>query len=233
MLNAYTTDIENDLARFEEEEARHTLQVLRRRAGDAIAWTDGQGTQYRGVIEQTHKKWFTARITERETSGPRSDRRIHLAVAPTKNISRYEWFLEKATEIGIDEVTPLLCEHSERQRIRPDRLEKILLSAMKQSLRLHLPRLNALTPFQQFLDRLPTDTEVLMAHCADGNKTALQRSADSGRDVLLLIGPEGDFSSAEIELATQRGVEMVTLGTMRLRTETAAVVSTVLLNFRD
>ena len=230
MLNAYTTHFEGDLARFEEEEARHTLQVLRRRAGDEIAWTDGQGHQYRGRIEETHKKWFTARITEREYVPLERDYRVHLAVAPTKNISRYEWFLEKATEIGIDEITPLLCDHSERTRIRPDRLEKILLSAMKQSLRLRLPRLHELTRYQDFMEQEFETPHRFIAHCGAGEKFPLKKFDAGGKDILLMIGPEGDFSHEEIELAEQYDFRPATLGNMRLRTETAAVVGTVLLN---
>ena len=230
MLSAYTTQIEGDYATFDAEESRHVLQVLRRRRGDEITWTDGRGNRYRGTIDEVQKKSFVAKITERETIPPPREYTVHLAVAPTKNISRYEWFLEKATEIGIDRITPILCDHSERTRIRTDRLHKILLSAMKQSLRSTLPALDELTRFSDFMSNLPDVPQKLIAHCAAGEKFALRQFDGSAGDVLLLIGPEGDFSTEEIERAVDIGFQSVTLGEARLRTETAAVTAVVLLN---
>lgn len=231
MLSAYTTHLEGDLAHFDEEESRHVLQVLRRRVGDEIVWTDGRGNRYRGVIETAKKRTFTARVTEQEHRPRRRDYRIHLAVAPTKNTSRYEWFLEKATEIGIDRITPLDCEHSERTRIRTDRLRRILLSATKQSLSTYLPALDELTSFEDFLQQLPDVPQRFIAHCAPGERMPLKDFDPKRGDVFLLIGPEGDFSPTEIELATAAGFRAVSLGNSRLRTETAAVVGVTLLNF--
>ncbi len=232
MILFYTTDITGEYARFTEEEARHCLQVLRKSAGDNIHFFDGSGGWYQGVIEETGKRHFVAKIISREENHGKRNFHLHLAIAPTKNNDRLEWFLEKATEIGIDEITPLLCEHSERSKIRNDRLEKILLAATKQSLRAYLPKLNELTGFKQFMKNIETSGpgSRFIAHCQEENLPHLKDNCPKGANVTILIGPEGDFSASEISLANQAGFRNISLGKARLRTETAGIAACHIVN---
>lgn len=232
MILFYTTDIRDDYAWFSEEEARHCSQVLRRKAGDVVQFLDGQGGWYEGVISEVGKRQVVVKITARKAGTDHRNFRLHLAIAPTKNIDRFEWFLEKATEIGIDEITPLQTEHSERTKLRNERLEKILLAAMKQSMRTWLPKLNELIDFEHFIRR----TEILdgharfIAHCREENLPHLKNNCPAATDVTLLIGPEGDFSQTEISLANQAGFKNISLGSARLRTETAGIVACHIIN---
>jgi 16S rRNA (uracil1498-N3)-methyltransferase len=228
----YTTDIRDDLAWFSDEEARHFLQVMRKREGDLLHFVDGKGTWYEGVVEETGKRHVVAKIFRREYRGSQRNFYLHLAIAPTKNMERFEWFLEKVTEIGIDEITPLECEHSERGKIRPDRLVKILVAAMKQSLHASLPRLNVLTDFKSFIRQFETTstTTRFIAHCQAQNLPHLKDNCQPGKNVTILIGPEGDFSLAEIELANYMGFLSVSLGKARLRTETAGIAACHIVN---
>jgi len=220
----YTTNINNKLATLEAEEARH-LQVLRKKIGDQIHLVDGKGFFYVAELLELSKKQAQLKIlsSEQQEKPPFS---LHIAIAPTKNIARLEWFLEKATEIGIQEITSIYCEHSERKRIRLDRLEKIVLSAMKQSNRAYLPRLNEETTFKQFV-AAQKEQQILkyIAHCEEEDKVELYNNYQARKDVLVLIGPEGDFSLNEIELAKSAGFIGVSLGKARLRTETAGIVA--------
>lgn len=221
----YTTDIQGELIFLPEAEARHAVQVLRLREGDVIIVVDGRGGWYEGVIVETGKRRCVARIEEQRQEVGKRPFRVHLAIAPTKNINRFEWCLEKATEIGVDEITPLLCFHSERRHLRPDRLEKVLVAAMKQSLKAYLPRLNDLTRIEDFLDGPFNDQQCFIAHLGEATKGHLKDNYRPGENVTILIGPEGDFSPDEIEAALQQGFTGVTLGKSRLRTETAGVVA--------
>lgn len=233
MILAYTPDIVDGLATFDAEETRHTIKVLRKRPGDELHWIDGRGGRYRGHVHETGKRHFTATVAEAHHEPQRRPHRITLAVAPTKNITRYEWLLEKATEIGVDALVPLYCAHSERKRLRPDRLEKIVLSATKQSLKAHLPQLHAPVALDEFLQQLPAPTartRRLIAHCAPGDKAPVPGNFAADADVLVLIGPEGDFSAEEIALAERCGCAGLHLGPERLRTETAALVALTLVN---
>lgn len=222
----FTADIQGDLAFLPEEEARHAVQVLRLREGATIYIIDGAGGWYECVIVETGKKRCVARVEHRERRQTNDGFHLHLAVAPTKNINRYEWLLEKATEIGIDEITPLLCFHSERRHLRADRLQKVLISAMKQSLKACLPQLNDLTKYEDFIIRESNQPGLhFIAHLGEGTKGHLKDNYRPGQSVTILIGPEGDFSEAEVRLALEHGFEAVTLGKSRLRTETAGVVA--------
>ncbi len=227
----YTTNIQSDLAYFNEEEARHIVQVLRHQVGDTLHFVDGLGTYYQGEIIEARKKKCTLSILHREPAYKQRNFKLQIAIAPTKNISRYEWFLEKATEIGIDQIIPIQCERSERSRLRLDRLEKVLLSAMKQSLKATLPTLLPLSPLREVLENPDLPELRLMAHCAEGEKTLLGENYQAGQDVLVLIGPEGDFSPAEVELALQQGFHPISLGSSRLRTETAGITACSILNY--
>ncbi len=221
----YTTQIEGNMAHLSEEETRH-LRVLRKQEGDRLQFVDGKGGFYIGQIAELNKKNSTLLIQERLTGYGKSLFYLHMAIAPTKKIDRTEWFVEKATEIGVDEITFLQCEHSERKRIRLDRIEKISMSAMKQSKRAYLPKLNDLTAFDQFIEHSGgLGIQQFIAHCDQGEKTPLPQNYHPGQDVTILIGPEGDFSVREVEEALERGYEAISLGHHRLRTETAGIVA--------
>jgi 16S rRNA (uracil1498-N3)-methyltransferase len=226
----YTNDIRGEYAFFNEDETRHCLSVLRKKSGDPLQWVDGNGGWYEGVIAETGKRSFSARIKSVKISPPKGFS-LHIAMAPPKNIERFEWFLEKATEIGIHEITPIECEHSERTRIRLDRLEKIVVSAMKQTLRSQMPKLHELTSCQAFIRALAeVPGEKFIPNCHTHNLPPLKSNCNPSTDVTVLIGPEGDFSLQEIELAKQCGFREAGLGDTRLRTETAGIVACVIVN---
>ena len=234
LILAYTADVHDGVATFNEEETRHVLKVRRKTTGDVIDWIDGRGGRYRGPILSTGKRQFTAAVEHESHTPARKPYRLTLGVAPTKNNARLEWLLEKATEIGIDAVVLLACARSERARVRVDRLEKILLSAAKQSLKAHLPVLQPPVTLPAYLAGLPVmqpHEQRLIAHCGPGAKQALPGNFAAPPDVCILIGPEGDFTPEEIDLAAAHGFTGLTLGTERLRTETAALVAVTLANF--
>lgn len=220
----YTQKIENGFAVFEEEEGRHLHTVLRKKAGDLLHLTDGNGFFYEAELADAGKRHVLARILS-STPAPASGKgRLHIAIAPTKQMERLEWFLEKATEIGVDEITPLLCQRSERDNLRLDRLEKILVSAMKQSLRAWLPKLNQLTRFQDLIKK-SGEAQKRLAWCSETPLPHLKNTLDPGQSTLIAIGPEGDFTPEEVKLALAQGFEGVSLGAARLRTETAGLLA--------
>lgn len=207
-----------------EEESAHCVRVLRYTLGDEILLTDGQGTTYTARITNPHPKHCEFEILSSEKQEPNHDFRLHIAIAPTKNVERLEWMVEKCTEIGVDEITPILCRFSERKQLRTDRLEKIILSAAKQSLTPYLPKLNELTPYDELIRRA-TEQDRFIAHCYKNEKRELKDLIRKGNSVLVLIGPEGDFSEQEVQDALSLGFRPVSLGNSRLRTETAGVVA--------
>ncbi len=219
----YTQHIDNGFARFDEEESRHLLSVLRYKSGDRIQLTDGKGRYYEAELSDGGKKEALARILSERPESGRRPHRLHIAIAPTKNIDRFEWFLEKATEIGIDEITPLLCKRSERTVLRQDRLEKVLVSAMKQSFRATLPQLNPFTPFSKVVSTAQAPQKCI-AWCDGEQLTHLRDTLKNTADIIVLIGPEGDFSNEEVEEALANGYAPVSLGPARLRTETAGIL---------
>ncbi len=224
----YTPDIATSHC-LSEEESGHCIRVLRYAKGDNILLTDGQGTTYEARITNPHPKHCEFEIISQEKQQKSHPFHLHIAIAPTKNVERLEWFVEKCTEIGIDEITPLLCRFSERKQLRIDRLQKVMLSAAKQSLTPYLPELHELTDYQDFIqeythDRHP-EADKFIAHCYKEEKHLLRDLIVKGRDVLVLIGPEGDFSEQEVEQALAEGFRPVSLGNSRLRTETAGVVA--------
>ncbi len=213
---------------FPPEESRHIVKVLRKKEGDVLSITNGKGYLFRAKITVADPKRCTAQVVDsQKTIPPRSE--LHLAVAPTKKVERFQWFLEKATEIGITEVTPILCQHSERKKLSMDRLQRVMQEAMKQSLRTYLPRLNDPVSYEDFLKQEHPGLRFI-AHCEKDEKMDLKRRVAADKDVLILIGPEGDFSRPEIEAAYDRGFLPVSLGEGRLRTETAALVACVTVN---
>ena len=210
---------------FDKEESRHIVKVLRMKEGDTFKITNGKGSFFSAEMINANPKGCLVKILSEEMQQP-LPYQLHLAVAPTKLNDRYEWFLEKATEIGISEITPIICDHSERKTIKPERYEKILQSAMKQSLKAYLPILNEAVSYKDFINS-EKNSEGLkcIAHCEETDKKSLKSVLKPNQKFTILIGPEGDFSSEEIELAKQAGFIPVTLGESRLRTETAAVVA--------
>ena len=220
----YISNIYGSEITLAETESKHAVRVLRLKEGSSLNIVDGRGGFYSAELTEANpKKCRLAVKSIRKEFGKRNFT-IHIAIAPTKNIARFEWFLEKATEIGIDEITPLITQHSERKNINADRLQKILISAMKQSQKAYLPKLNELISFNNFMDRLP-GKEKFIAHCNGENKTHLKNKLKKGSDSLVLIGPEGDFSDNEIIKALSVGFREISLGSSRLRTETAGVVA--------
>lgn len=207
---------------FDKEESRHISKVLRKKEGDPIHLTDGKGNLYHGVIGVSSPKSCQV-LLEKVEAQPSRRYSLHMAVAPTKNNDRYEWFLEKATEIGIDEITPIICDHSERKVVKTDRMEKILQSAMKQSLNCYLPVLHPPVTFSEFMAGEHPASRFI-AHCYDTERFDLKRRIQPDCPTLLLIGPEGDFSEEEVALALENEFLPVSLSDNRLRTETAAIV---------
>ncbi len=225
----YTPDIHSgDLYTLNEEESRHCSRVLRLKEGDTVFLTDGKGTLFETVVDSDSFRKTTVRITSIRTDWGARSYRLHIAIAPTKAFDRFEWFLEKATEIGIDQITPLICEHSERKTIHQERLNRVLIAALKQSIKATLPVLNTPEPFQTFIDH-PGSAKKLIAHY-DPQNTHLKDNYSRGDGVLILIGPEGDFSPEELHQARDAGFVPVNLGSARLRTETAGVVACSMIN---
>lgn len=219
----YTPDISTS-PELSEEEAGHCLRVLRLSIGDEIMLTDGKGCFYKAVISAASGKRCQVKVTETIPQEKGWNGWLHIAMAPTKNMDRTEWFAEKATEIGFDELTFLNCRYSERKVIKTERIEKILVSAVKQSLKAAKPVLNEMTDFNSFITR-DFGGQKFIAHCYEGEKQLLKEVIHPGEDALVLIGPEGDFSEEEVEKAIANGFRPISLGKSRLRTETAALVA--------
>ena len=207
-----------------EEESQHAVRVLRLQSGDELEVVDGAGGYYLAVVTNPHPKHCEFQIKETITEYGKRDYRLHIAIAPTKNIERLEWFIEKCTEIGVDEITPILCRFSERKIIKPERLEKIIVSAAKQSLKAYFPILNPMCSFRDFIQQT-TVSQKFIAHCYEQDKQLLQQVYQKSSDAVILIGPEGDFSPEEVQAAIQHQFQPVSLGSSRLRTETAGIAA--------
>jgi 16S rRNA (uracil1498-N3)-methyltransferase len=208
---------------FDKEESRHIIKVLRKKDSDILYVTNGLGLLFETQITlASDNKCIVEVLSIKKTDEPKFH--LHLAVAPTKMNDRFEWFLEKATEIGIQEITPVICDRSERKVINLERFEKIILSAMKQSNETFLPKLNEAISFKEFIKKQNKGLQ-LIAHCEETDKKSLKDVLKPNENVTLLIGPEGDFSEKEIDLALENNYQPVTLGNTRLRTETAAIVA--------
>lgn len=214
----------DELVTFPRDESKHIVKVLRKNEGEILNITNGKGLLFTAEIIQGDMKQCIVKITSFEKQ-PAPPYYLHMIVAPTKMNDRYEWFLEKAMEIGVHEITPIICDHSERKVVKLERYERVLLSAMKQSLHLSLPILNEPITFKEFMNKDLKGSK-LIAHCEDVNeKPYLQKKIHSRQSVNILIGPEGDFSKDEIEIALENGWDQISLGDSRLRTETAAIVA--------
>ena len=208
---------------FDKEESRHIIKVLRKKDSDILQVTNGLGLLFETQITLASDNKCIVQVLSIKKK-PESKFHLHLAVAPTKMNDRFEWFLEKATEIGIQEITPVICDRSERKVINLDRFEKIILSAMKQSNETFLPKLNEAISFKEFIQQKNKGLQ-LIAHCEETDKKSLKEILKPNESVTMLIGPEGDFSEKEIALALENNFQPVTLGNTRLRTETAAVIA--------
>jgi len=221
----YNPDINENTTEFSfsKEESRHIVKVLRKSSCDTLHITNGKGWLFIAEVTIPDIKKCLVSIVSK-TLQPKREHNLHLAVAPTKMNDRYEWFLEKATEIGIETITPIICDHSERKIIKPERFEKILQSAGKQSLSYYFPKLNEASTFKDFIKQDFTG-DLFIAHCEETNRKLLKQELKPKREITILIGPEGDFSVKEIETALQNNFIPVTLGETRLRTETAAIVA--------
>ncbi len=226
----YTPDIKATIYQLSEEESKHCVRVLRLKLGDKVNLIDGRGGFYLAEIIADHPKRTELHIVEAQQEYAKRNHYLHIAVAPTKNIDRFEWFLEKATEIGIDEITPIICDRSERKEVKIDRSNKIITTAIKQSLKAYHPLLNPQKSFKEFILGAKADVKYI-AHCEENKKSELKDDFIKNINYLILIGPEGDFSPAEIELALQNGFVPITLGESRLRTETAALQACFEINF--
>lgn len=218
----YQPDFTGEFIHLSEEESKHAIRVLRLSIGDQVLVVDGKGSRWVAEVSEDHPKRCVLKTVAVSVTPIRSKTHVHIAVAPTKNMERIEWFIEKATEIGIDEITLLDCEHSERTIVKKERLEKVAIAAMKQSQQAHLPVIHEMVPFNAFIKSVSADIK-LIAHCDEEEKNPISEISLSGKNVLVLIGPEGDFSRAEIDTALGNQFTAVSLGETRLRTETAAL----------
>lgn len=208
---------------FDSNESKHIIKVLRKKNGDELWITNGNGYLFEAkIIDDNIKKCKVELISSKKTYA--KSHWLHMVVAPTKMNDRFEWFLEKATEIGVDEITPIICDRSERKVLKLERMHRVLESAMKQSLQTYLPKLNEPINLSDFLDKPVTGLQFI-AHCEDSERHELKRRVAADKDVTILIGPEGDFSPNEIKNALAKGYAPVAMGTTRLRTETAAIVA--------
>jgi len=224
----YTPDIENSATHYElsEEESKHCIRVLRLTTGKVIRLIDGRGGVFECEIVEAHPKRTRVLVISFNQHSNIRSYNLHMVVAPTKSIERFEWFLEKATEIGVDEITPIICEHSERKDIKLDRLNKIVIAAMKQSQQYFLPKLNESIKLGDFFKE-NLEGRKFIAHCIDNEKDDLRSSLKHSEHSVILIGPEGDFTPDEITQAIAAEYTPITLGRTRLRTETAGVVACV------
>ena len=221
----FSNTIEGNTIYLDTEESGHCVRVLRHREGDELSVIDGLGTLYRCVLQNADPKGASAMIVGREVGFGSHPYHLTMAVCPTKNIDRYEWFAEKATEIGVDVLVPVIGEHSERKVLKTERLERIVKSAAKQSLKGAFPQVLEPRSVRDFILSAPGNAVKLICYCFEGIKYNIPDVVTSDRPVCILIGPEGDFSPAEAELARSHGWVPVTLGKSRLRTETAALVA--------
>ena len=218
-----TINENSDFFSFDKEESKHIIKVLRKKDSDILFVTNGLGILFKTEITLASDSKCTVKIVFIEKTEP-SKYYLHLAVAPTKMNDRYEWFLEKATEIGVSEITPIICEHSERKIIKTERFDKIIQSAMKQSNQMYLPKLNDPILFKDFI-KIKNNDAKFIAHCEENEKKSLKESLNPKTNATILIGPEGDFSKKEIQMALDNEYLPISLGNTRLRTETAAIIA--------
>lgn len=228
----YVPNISGAEVLLDETESKHAIRVLRLQTGDFVKIVDGAGGLFKAEIADANQKKCRLTITESDRNFGKRNFHLHVAIAPTKNNERLEWFLEKAAEIGINEITPLISERSERKTVNPERLEKILVSAMKQSVKAYLPKLNNPQSFKELVKQ-PFNGKKFIAYIEEKQTVHLKNVVGKNDNVLVLIGPEGDFSPSEVQLAIQNGFQPVSLGDSRLRTETAGIVACHIVNLAN
>ena len=221
-MNTFFGIIQNNVAILNEDESLHCVKVLRHKVGDVIRVIDGNGTIAIGKIEAAHAKQCAISLTEKEVVKQSRNYKLHIAIAPTKNIERTEWFVEKAVEIGVDEISFIKCKNSERTVIKDDRLKKVAEAAVKQSQQAFIPKLNTLVDYKEFIKNNSSDVK-LIAHCEKESKQQIKQYITTNKSFTVLIGPEGDFTKDEIALALSNSYLPVALGESRLRTETAGL----------
>lgn len=234
----YTPDISSNTYTLNEEESKHSIRVLRLRIGDKVTLIDGVGGLYEAVIKDDHPKNCQVSITETKKEFGKRNLHLHIAIAPTKNMDRLEWFTEKATEMGIDEITTIDCQNIKRTVVNTERLKKVAISAIKQSLKAYLPKINDILDLKKLIATSSTfKGQKFIAHCypsisekGEENKPHLKELYKKGNNALILIGPEGDFSVEEVKLAMTSGFKEISLGSSRLRTETAAMYACATVN---
>jgi 16S rRNA (uracil1498-N3)-methyltransferase len=227
----YAPGIEGDTYILDEKESRHCIKVLRMTAGTIVKVIDGKGNLYEGVIDKPDPKKCGIILHSIIRDFEKRDYRLHIAVSPLKNPERFEWFVEKSVEIGIDEITPLICKNTEKQRIKPERINGIIISAMKQSLKAGITVLNEAAFFKDFIKK-DFKEKRLIGHCSSTvERNKIDHEYKKGEDAVIMIGPEGDFTNSEIASAIKYGFNPVHLGKSRLRTETAGVAACYSINF--
>lgn len=227
-MNTFFGIIQNNAAILNEDESLHCVKVLRHKVGDVICVIDGKGTRAIGKIEAAHAKQCAVSLSNKETVAKNRNYYLHVAIAPTKNIERIEWFVEKAVEIGVDEISFIRCKNSERTVVKDERILKVAESAVKQSKQAYLPKINSLIDYKDFIKNTTADIK-LMAHCEEDKKIPINTAVLKGKSHLVLIGPEGDFTQEEIQLALLSQYQAASLGENRLRTETAGLYVTAAL----
>lgn len=209
---------------LDREESRHLIRSLRKKLNDKVHITNGKGEVFEATIVDDNMNACILNITKLAEVKFQTNYELHIAISPLKNKDRFEWFVEKASEIGISSITPIKCVRSEKTNIKIERLERIALSAMKQSLKTKLPKINKLTDFEEFISAQTDDFNKFIAWC-ETDKEELFSNMEIGKKTLILIGPEGDFTNEEVELALKKGFKPISLGQSRFRTETAAVLA--------
>jgi len=220
----YAPGLKNNTHVLTEDESRHCIKSLRLGRGDIVHLTDGQGNLFQTRIVEDDPRRCLVEVEQTWHEYGKRPFNLHIALAPTKNIKRYEWFLEKVTELGVDEITPLRCFHSERKHVNLERMSRIVVSAMKQSLKTYLPVLHEMRSFANFVCNASQENRYI-GYCEEGDTPHLKQKYRPGENALIMIGPEGDFNHEEVALAKDHGFKTVSLGQSRLRTETAGVVA--------
>jgi len=227
----YTPDITSDTYTLNEEESKHCVRVLRLSVGSRIQLIDGKGGFYEAEIMDANPKHCTISVVDKKKEFGKRNWCLHIAIAPTKNMDRLEWFVEKATEMGIDEISLINCHNSERTIVKTERITKVAVSAIKQSIKAYLPKINEVENFKSFIERIKDfNGKKLIAHCQSSSLFHLKTYYSSSENVLLLIGPEGDFTQDEVKHALANDFKEVGLGTSRLRTETAGIYACAVIN---
>lgn len=227
----YAPEINGSIHYLDESESRHCIRVLRMQKGEAVRLVDGRGTMYEGCISDPDQRRCGIEINEKIADFEKRDYRLHIAISPLKNPERFEWFVEKSVEAGIDEITPLICRNTEKPGIKAGRIESIIISAMKQSIKAFRPVLNRPLIFDEFIGA-GFDGTRMIAHCSNSfGRSSINKVYTKGEDAVILIGPEGDFSKEEIAAAIESGYRPVHLGRSRLRSETAGVAACLAVYF--